>query len=235
REAEKASMSFSDFAILYRTDEQSRVICEALRRSGMPFQKRAHTALSDAPVVAAVVDRMLRMPEQFSLQKQLELAVAELAADRPEEKQELDVVLTVLRPLAANTLDRTDFLSQVSIGIECDLFDPRADRIALLTLHASKGLEFDTVFVVGCEEGLLPLLRGGSEDVEEERRLFFVGITRARQRLILSYARKRKWRGRVCDRRPSRFLEDIERGLYEWGTTKGCGKRSRYGRQLDLF
>ena len=72
--------------------------------------------------------------------------------------------------------------------------------MSLLTLHASKGLEFAVVFIAGCEDGFLPLRFGSDEDavnLAEERRLFFVGMTRARARLFLARAKKRLWRGQL--------------------------------------
>jgi superfamily I DNA/RNA helicase len=98
----------------------------------------------------------------------------------------------------------------VAVGGEVDTWDPRAERVSLLTLHASKGLEWPVVFLVGCEDGLLPLSWPGSDfekqDTAEERRLFFVGMTRARSRLFL-FSRAR--------RPPSPFLADLEAALVE--------------------
>jgi superfamily I DNA/RNA helicase len=90
--------------------------------------------------------------------------------------------------------------------------------VSLLTLHAAKGLEFPVVFLTGCEDGLLPLRWGGALDPAqeaEERRLFFVGMTRARSHLFLSHARRRAWRGTVRDAVPSPFLTDIEEALLD--------------------
>ena len=115
----------------------------------------------------------------------------------------------VLGPLAARCgtdLDR--FLDELALGAEVDTWDPRADRISLLTLHAAKGLEFPVVFIVGCDDGLLPLRswRGAEVDYAEERRLLFVGMTRATTRLTLFTAAKRTLRGEVTECSPSPFL-----------------------------
>src|SRR5439155_11305105 len=94
-------------------------------------------------------------------------------------------------------------------------------RVALLTLHAAKGLEFPVVFLVGCEDGLLPLRlpgRGAEPDadaVAEERRLLFVGMTRAQDRLFLSHARRRYRHGAERQMAPSPFLDAIDPGLLE--------------------
>ncbi len=109
-----------------------------------------------------------------------------------------------------------DFLEFTALQKETDAYDPRADRVTLMTLHASKGLEFSVVFIVGCEEGLLPYeTPGKSFDLEEERRLFYVGLTRAQQRLILTHAKTRFLFGHRYQNEPSRFLSDIENTLKE--------------------
>ena len=103
----------------------------------------------------------------------------------------------LLLPLARRCGDDLErFLTEIATGAETDALDPRAEAITLLTLHGAKGLEFDVVFLAGCERGLLPLRLPGAgpltpEDAAEERRLLFVGMTRARERLLLSYAARR--------------------------------------------
>jgi len=99
-----------------------------------------------------------------------------------------------------------------------------ADRVTLLTLHAAKGLEYPVVFIVGCEDGVLPhsrALEEGVESLSEERRLFYVGITRAEERLYLSYAFRRSlYGGQATVSTPSRFLGDIPAHLLTGQTTK---------------
>jgi DNA helicase-2/ATP-dependent DNA helicase PcrA len=141
----------------------------------------------------------------------------------------------MLAPLALRAGDdRAAFLSELAAGVEVDTWDPRADRVSLLTLHAAKGLEFDVVFVAGCEDGIVPLRFGDDCDVAEERRLFFVGMTRARRRLVLSHARRRLWQGQMRDCTPSPFLRDIEQRLLERSQTREQPAR-RVKTQLDLF
>jgi DNA helicase-2/ATP-dependent DNA helicase PcrA len=108
------------------------------------------------------------------------------------------------------------FLEEVSLITDIDTWDKTKDAVTLMTLHAAKGLEFKVVFIAGLEEGLFPLSRSleNPSDLEEERRLFYVGITRARERLYLSYARHRR---RFADmlNLMSRFLEEIPSELLE--------------------
>lgn len=138
-------------------------------------------------------------------------------ADPATRVAALRSALELLTPLAERAgADAGRFLAELALGAEVDLWDPRADRVSLLTLHASKGLEFPVVFVVGCEDGLLPMRFGGQEpDTAEERRLLFVGMTRARTHLVLSAARRRTVRGRATEPAPSPFLADLPPGLVE--------------------
>src|SRR4029453_4320489 len=102
------------------------------------------------------------------------------------------------------------FLVELATGAEVDAGDARADRVTLLTLHAAKGLEFPVVFLVGCEDGLLPLRLPGSSEAEDEiaegRRLFFFGLTRRHHRLYISHAGRRFRYGSEREMRPTRFL-----------------------------
>ena len=151
--------SFSDFAVLYRTEAQVPAIATALRRSGMPFQHRSHRLLLEHPGVTEAIDALQRAPRSASVREQLEAA----CLGGGEQAAHLLEACELLRPAAVasgNDLER--FLSDVSLGAEVDTWDPRADRISLLTLHAAKGLEFPVVFIVGCERGILPLAWGSA-------------------------------------------------------------------------
>jgi DNA helicase-2/ATP-dependent DNA helicase PcrA len=104
-----------------------------------------------------------------------------------------------------------DYLQQIALFSDADSYDNTQDRVALMTLHTAKGLEFDNVFIVGLEQGLLPHERSADdeEELEEERRLFFVGITRARLRLHINYARYRTYHGQLMRTIPSQFLFEL--------------------------
>ncbi len=104
-----------------------------------------------------------------------------------------------------------DYLQTIALYSDTDAYDPESGKVSLMTLHAAKGLEFDDVFMIGLEKGLLPHERSldFDDDIEEERRLFFVGITRARKRLHISHARHRTVHGQFLRTVPSRFLFEI--------------------------
>ena len=106
-----------------------------------------------------------------------------------------------------------DYLQQISLFSDVDAYDASNERVALMTLHSAKGLEFENVFIVGLEHGLLPHERSSTgendDELEEERRLFFVGITRAKTQLHISCARYRTVRGQLLRTIPSQFLFEI--------------------------
>ena len=234
-EADGHGFSFSDFAVLYRTEAQVAALAEALRRSGMPFQHRSHRHLLEHPGVTAAIDALRENRSPGSVTKRLEAACL---GDGGRDAKMLEAC-ELLRPAAVACGDDLErFLSDLSLGTEADTWDPRADRISLLTLHAAKGLEFPVVFIAGCENGVLPLTWGkaGKSVLDEERRLFYVGVTRAKKKLILSRARKRAWRGKIREFPPSPYLADIEERLIERRRSQPPGKQAQdQDSQLNLF
>jgi uncharacterized protein (TIGR00375 family) len=222
--------SFADIAVLYRTDAQAGPVMEALHRAGVPVQKRSHNRLRDRPGVAdiarelrlhpggttesaaaaasdEVAERVRRAGRTLAQRYDLPSLDREPVTVRPEE---IWAAVDLLGPLARECgHDPARFLAELAAGSEVDALDPRAEAVTLLTLHAAKGLEFPVVFLVGVEDRLLPHsfpgTRPSDDQVAEERRLFFVGMTRARDRLYLSHARHR----------PSPFLRAIDDGLFE--------------------
>jgi DNA helicase II / ATP-dependent DNA helicase PcrA len=235
---ETSGYSFSDFAVLYRTEAQADAIVEALDRSGMPFQRHSHSLLADEPsvqtVIAAMHERQVQNAPGASVLELLEKAAVETPLAQPQHEP----TLAALRVLAArHGSDLAQFLSELALGVDADLWDARADRVSLLTLHAAKGLEFPVVFIVGCEDGLLPLRWGmiDEQSLAEERRLLFVGMTRAREHLILTHAKKRRLAGRVRESIPSPLLDDIERQLLAHHQHRATKKRPPPDRQRTLF
>jgi len=127
-----------------------------------------------------------------------------------------------------------DFLTEVALVAAADEIDDASGTVTLMTLHTAKGLEYDTVFLTGIEEDLLPhrMSAGEPGGIAEERRLFYVGITRAKKRLFLSLAMTRAQFGDTAVAMPSRFLQDVPGHLIEWRQSPGSansrgGTRSR--------
>ena len=148
------------------------------------------------------------------------------------------------------------FLEEVALVADIDDLNENDDTVALMTLHSSKGLEFDTVFLPGLEEGIFPMYRamtsGNPNDLEEERRLCYVGITRARRRLYISAAERRMHNGETRYSLPSRFVGEIPAELIdapgevasnqpfvketrdERRETKNAAMQSNFGKTWDL-
>ncbi len=132
--------------------------------------------------------------------------------------------------LLGETTELDLFLQQVTLLTDVDRMDPEADAVTLMTLHNAKGLEFSVVFVTGLEEGLFPLARAYDtrQELEEERRLFYVGITRAREALLLTHARARRRGGDRLLSSPSSFLDSVpEERVLERETERSQERRRR--------
>ncbi|WP_027716527.1 ATP-dependent helicase [Desulfuromonas sp. TF] len=119
-----------------------------------------------------------------------------------------------------------EYLEQIALITDLDSYDPSLDRVTLMTLHAAKGLEFPVVFMTGMEEGLFPHSRSGDggDEVEEERRLCYVGMTRAMEKLYLSHARRRRVYGDYQFNPPSRFLAEIPAAALDRGPAPALHK-----------
>ena len=232
--AAPANLSFSDIAVLYRTDAQSKDLCDALARSGMPYQRHSHERLTGRPAVRALLQRFHDRPGDIAAC--LRAAADELSAEKDgaDYSAAFQQLLALAQPCGA---DRARFDERLCLATEADCWDARADRVSFLTLHAAKGLEFPVVFIVGLEDGILPLRwRDGASETEmaEERRLFYVGMTRARDRLFLTRAQKRLWRGDVRGLPPSPYLNDIESELLQHSRREPA-RRKLADSQLLLF
>lgn len=152
---------------------------------------------------------------------------AELEAEQTEEAQERLQNLEELRNKIVSYEESTEtptlngFLQEVALVAEIDTLESHSDYVVLMTLHGAKGLEFPVVYISGMEEGVFPgmmaIYSGDEGEIEEERRLCYVGITRAREELMLSWSRLRMLRGEQMYQKPSRFLEEIPKELLQPG------------------
>jgi DNA helicase-2/ATP-dependent DNA helicase PcrA len=131
-------------------------------------------------------------------------------------------------PGEAKQSELASFLDSIELVTDLDAWDQGTNVLTLMTLHTAKGLEFPIVHMVGMEEGIFPHVNsfvGPSDEIEEERRLCYVGITRAREKLHLSYATQRRMYGAMHHNLPSRFLNEIPAGLYD---VRGVHSESGY-------
>lgn len=158
-------------------------------------------------------------------------------SDTQEEALEREENVKEFRGLVAENKNRllNEFLEDLALVADVDAIKEGADNVTLLTFHAAKGLEYPVVFITGLEEGLLPHFRSIEEPggVEEERRLLYVGITRAMQHVYLTYAFRRLMYGDSTPGIPSRFLRDLPHGLVEGISAKLQGDNQRMSYQEE--
>jgi len=165
--------------------------------------------------------------EETGYGPQLRAEKTEEARNRMDNLQQL---LAGMEEHQASEGTLQDYLEQVALITDLDSYDQSLDRVTLMTLHAAKGLEFPIVFMAGMEEDIFPHSRsgGGQEELEEERRLCYVGMTRAMQKLYLTNARRRRIYGAFKFNPPSRFLGEIPPSLIGRETPDGLRKSSSH-------
>lgn len=187
------------------------------------FPGRAHLALERFRQIIDECGSQLQFPLHMALERILEKSGYFLALKKEDSEQaedrllNLQELLTLAKEYSDGKDSRQEFLDHVALRAEIDDFDGEVP-VVLMTLHNAKGLEFPVVFLAGCEDGLFPHSRAIAEDdLEEERRLCYVGLTRAKEKLYLSYSRRRRFFGRDSDElsRPSRFLREVPEHLTE--------------------
>jgi len=172
------------------------------------------TALAETGPVADVLTRILEETGYVELLRATRDPQDEARAENVEE------LLAVTKEFDKNNPEGTlvDFLTEVSLVAAADELDDASGTVSLMTLHTAKGLEYEAVFITGVEEELLPhrMSAGEPGGPAEERRLFYVGITRARKRLFLSLAMSRAQFGQTNVSAPSRYLQEIPAELIDW-------------------
>ena len=166
----------------------------------------------DAPVLEAVlaIDGISRFTEQLELQYGTE--------NLATRKENMESFMGRAASFAKENPEATlaEFLEDVALVADVDSHDPEADSVVLMTLHSSKGLEFPYVFIAGMEENLFPSesMNGSLQEIEEERRLFYVAITRAMKAVTISFSQNRRKWGSEESNPPSRFIREIDSKYY---------------------
>ena len=256
--------SFADFAILVRLNRLIPPIEKALNDHSIPYQVVGHDSWLREEPVRSLIDilRCALTPEQCYLKESFrergingqdwQMVENYLKEKRPVSEL-LEIIMTHLLPpqtakdkrLFKKLIEISEpfgkdvqaFLQWTFLGQGQDLYQPATERVTVMTLHASKGLEFGSVFIVGCEQGLLPyqLFENRKTDPEEERRLLYVGMTRAKHYLFLTHARRRFLFGRTYENARSPFLDAIEKELVELKRQQHKTKPKKNDGQLSLF
>jgi DNA helicase-2/ATP-dependent DNA helicase PcrA len=201
-------------------------LLEALRPAARTALSEFARVIADfrARAVDASVDELLR-----DLVDAIRYGDA-LRAEGPEGEERLENVRELIAGAAETVSDEggevgltplDHFLQRASLVADLDALDPDADAVTMMTLHNAKGLEFPVVFITGLEDGLFPLARAFDDPplLEEERRLLYVGVTRAEEKLFLTHARSRRRNGEAMPSIPSSFLAAIPPDLVEQRAT----------------
>jgi DNA helicase-2/ATP-dependent DNA helicase PcrA len=258
------SYSFSDFAVIYRTNAQAKAIEGAFIPSGIPYKvigekylvKRIETLkflsflktiinpVNDPHLCEGfdlsekAIERLKNLKDNLPLDEFIG-AVWEESGIKEHCSEEnfvyfKDFAIQYRHMKPEEAMD--NFINEVSLLTSADFFDPKAEAVTLMTLHMAKGLEFKVVFIVGLEDGLIPYTSQKEDvDIEEERRLFYVGMTRAMDDLFLIYARNRFLYGQRLAQSPSPFLREIPEELLKRSVIPDRIKKSKKERQIYLF
>ena len=214
-------------------EEPFRSVLAALRLAVNPADVVARRVLAACPGIAeealARGPEILRAASLSGVRAALDLVAGTIVAlDRTRPEISLgEEVLQASAERQGN--DLASFLAHASLCTRESEGPRSVQRVSLLTFHAAKGLEFPAVFIAGAEEGIAPLHAGRGVDLAEERRLFYVAMTRARDALCISHCRRRSVRGLLTDAAPSRFLDDLPADRII------PTRRSRRDVQLSLF
>ncbi len=256
--------SLSDFVVLCRLKEQMEALTKAFNDHSIPFQTIGDIAFFKQEPVNHIIDilkLLLNQKNNFLKNKVGEWKIinqSELAKLNDviknntikntiikiienyfrNEKQKNEDLFKKLLDLADGFGDDMEkFLKFVTLGTGVDTYKHNIENVTLMTLHAAKGLEFECVFIVGCENGLLPysLFNSQEADNNEERRLLYVGMTRAKKFLYLSHAEKRFMFGKEYHLEKSPYLNNIEEELIELQKSEYIKKEKKDDGQLSMF
>ncbi len=244
-DGESDGRGFGDFAVLCRSAFMFDCIIEAFMNHGIAYKVAGSRPFYEYEPYKAVIQRIRnvltgigadsdnRTGEIKSLMN--ELSVAGVITRLLEEGGVLfdsERINSVFGGISGYD----EFLRAVPLRTGEDDFIPEFEAVSLMTIHSSKGLQFDTVFIPGCEEGVLPfnLFGSGLSDIKEEERIFYVAMTRAKRRVYLTNALKRNYKGRVLDLPRSSFLDRIEKDIID-AKKRAQIKKKEDGGQLNLF
>ncbi len=232
RELMDAGVRASEIAILFRTNSQSETYEQALADAGVPYQLRGAERFFDRPEVRRAIVNLRgaarfggndsRLDDAVTLPSQVRAVLSgEGWTSEPpagsgavrERWESLAALVNLAQDFAAARSDATlnDLVAELDERAGAQ-HAPTVEGVTLASLHSAKGLEWDAVFLVGVAEGMMPITYAKTdEQIEEERRLLYVGVTRARERLHVSWSLSRSPGGRP-NRRPSRFLDGLRPG-----------------------
>lgn len=209
---EETQYSFSSFAVLSRTNAQLKIIKDFLTNEGIPVKTiKKDTENWTASIIKKLTEALQHTPKKLFT----EIPLLEFLESSGIYDGLSDTELFILNSIA-KTYKNGKLIEQIQAFIDelsgltpFDLFPENLNAVSLLTLHSAKGLEFPVVFIAGFDEGVIPYSFASDTDIEEERRLFYVGMTRAMDDLILIHAKQRFINGKKLRLSVSSFLKEI--------------------------
>jgi DNA helicase II / ATP-dependent DNA helicase PcrA len=230
--------SFADFAVLYRLHVQGELLARIFSSRGIPLKKIQEAHWVERPEIRSCLNLFKSLPSRdISPMAALEkVFLTNTPEVHPISAEGVEAIKKLRLWAATFKGPLKEFIEILSIQTGLDTYEPDQETVKLLTLHAAKGLEFPIVIIAGCESNLLPLSLLKDSDPEEERRLLYVGLTRAREKVMLTWAKKRNLFGRNLVQSPSPFLENIKAPLKEQWTIEGTKPPVKpKKKQLSLF
>ncbi len=251
-EAQESSASFSDFAVLCRTSLMFDPIINAFNNHGIAYQVIGTEPFYNSEPFAAILSSLRKIYYDPTIIETSTVDAAKEARAMIERKEEIYKILVRMIRDSAISNEDSKRIQELAIPFGSDYerfflslftrqgideYNEKAEAVSLMTIHASKGLEFNTVFIPGCEEGIIPFELFGKKtgnELAEEERLFYVGMTRTRKNLNLIHSKKRHIKGRFLNQQKSRLLERLEKELLKSGEREKKKKKAEDD-QMDLF
>ncbi len=236
KEEQKENIGFKDIAILCRIKEQFKPFIEAFHNHNIPYQIVDKDTIFENKIVNNILNILKYSYSQNEFIKNiLKINGINITIDfiniLNQEEDIVKKIELIIKEIFHNNINEQlkekllnycsnkkveELIQKSALDSDTDFVNTKIESVKLMTLHSSKGLEFEAVFIPGCEDGLLPfsIFDDYKGDIEEEKRLFYVGMTRAKRYLYLSYTKSRVMYGKEYKLKMSRFLS-IEKSLYE--------------------
>lgn len=243
-DGENEGRGFGDFAVLCRSSFMFECFREAFKNHGIAYKVSGSRPFYEFDPYKSVIQRIRNVLTGFNAPEEAADEIKKLMDELPAAELIIKLLERSgsgfdklrIHSVFGNMRSYDEFLRILPLRTGEDDYLPDYEAVSLMTIHSSKGLEFDTVFIPGCEDGIIPFNLFGSDvsDLLEEERIFYVALTRAKTRVYLTSASKRGYKGRILESGRSRFIERIEKDIIDAKKRAPIKKKEDDG-QLNLF